>query len=241
MSRFVLLPARVGKSPILMSQNFFRNGDRFYEDGGEKSDKFVSLDTTSRDHVSQNGTDDEVLAFLSRENVQALNLEKIAFRMKNRAFFEAVTRLLESRHYYHPTLWSYGLLHADVPTSRQYLMHNDMIVPECGGPIDSALLTIDPVARHQYEHLEYKPLVNARAHALGQRRQIVNSALHAYYHRFLKMLTDHSRLDETDLFAITYYLLLQDRIEEALESFSRVNPQRVASRLQYDFCAAYME
>lgn len=156
-------------------------------------------------------------------------------------FFEAVTRLLESRHYYHPTLWSYGLLHADVPTARQYLMHNDMIVQECGGPIDSPLLTIDPVARHQYEHLEYKPLVNARAHALGQRRQIVNSALHAQYLRFLKMLTYHSQLDDTDLLAITYYLLLQDRIEEALERFSRVNPQRVASRFQYDYCAAYME
>jgi len=45
----------------------------------------------------------------------------------------------------------------------------DQIVAECGGPITSPLLTIDPVQRHQYEHLEYKPLVNARAHALGQR------------------------------------------------------------------------
>ena len=39
---------------------------------------------TSWDYVSQNGTDDEVLAFLDRENVRALNLDKIAFRMKDR-------------------------------------------------------------------------------------------------------------------------------------------------------------
>ena len=69
---------------------------------------------------------------------------------------------------YQPTLWSYGLLHADVPAARQFLLHADSSSHECGGPIDSPLLTIDPVARHQYEHLEYKPLVNARAHALGQ-------------------------------------------------------------------------
>jgi len=42
-------------------------------------------------------------------------------------------------------------------------------------------LTVDPVARHQYEHLEYKPLVNARAHSLGQHRQIVNGRLNEQY------------------------------------------------------------
>ena len=34
--------------------------------------------------------------------------------MKDRAFFEVVTRLLHGRHTYHPTLWSYGILHADL-------------------------------------------------------------------------------------------------------------------------------
>ena len=42
------------------------------------------LDTTSWDYVSQHGTNDDVLAFLNRENVRALNLDKIAFRMKDR-------------------------------------------------------------------------------------------------------------------------------------------------------------
>ena len=68
---------------------------------------------------------------------------------------------------------------------------------ECGGPIESPLLVVDPVARHQYEHLEYKPLVNARAHALGKRRQIVNDRLYEQYHRFLKMLTYHKRTRTT--------------------------------------------
>ena len=73
------------------------------------------------DYISQNGTNEEVLAFLNRENVRALNLDKIAFRLKDRGFFEAVTKLLQDRHLYHPTTWSYGLLHADLPTAREFL------------------------------------------------------------------------------------------------------------------------
>jgi hypothetical protein len=198
------------------------------------------LDTTSWEYVSQNGTNDEVLAFLERENVYALDLDKIAFRMKDRVFFTSVVRLLTLRHSYNATLWSYALLYNMPEATRQYLLHVDQIVNETGGPIRSALLTVDPVARHQYEHLEYKPLVNARAHSLGHRRQIVNARLLEQYERFLKLLSYHAQLSDEDRLAETYYLLLQDRIDEALSTFSQVNADGLATRLQYDYCSAYL-
>jgi hypothetical protein len=40
---------------------------------------------------------------------------------------------------------------------------------------------------------------------------------------------------------VTYYLLLQDRIEEALATFGRVNVDQVATKMQYDYCAAYLD
>jgi hypothetical protein len=203
--------------------------------------KATKLDTDSWDYVSQHGTNEQVLAFLDRENVRALNLDKIAWRLKDRAFFQAVTTLLQARHLYHPTTWSYGLLHGDVPMARQFLLHADGFVAECGGPIDATPLTIDPVARHQYEHLEYKPLVNARAHALGRKRQIVNPIVHAQYHKLTKNLSYKKELNDDDLLASTYYLLLQDRIAEAENFFGQVNPAKVATKMQYDYCAAYLE
>jgi hypothetical protein len=203
--------------------------------------KATKLDTTAWDFVSQNGTNEEVLAFLVRENVRALNLDKIAFRMRTRDFFSAVIKLLQDRHLYHNTLYSYAIFHSDTAVARQFLMHQDGFVGECGGPIDSPLLFVDPVARHTYEHLEYKPLVNARAHALGKRRQIVNDRLFEQYHRFLKVLSYHKELTDTDLAAVTYYLLLQDRIDEAFETFARVNRDRVTTKMQYDYCAAYLQ
>src|SRR5439155_3437735 len=136
--------------------------------------------------------------------------------LKDRSFFEAVLQLLRERHAYNATLWSYGLFHNIPETARQYLLHVDQIVAECAGPIRSPLLIVDPVAMHQYEHLEYKPLVNARAHSLGQRRQIVNQRFLEQYQRLLKLLTYQARANDDDRLAVTYYLLLQDRIDEAL-------------------------
>ncbi len=201
----------------------------------------TKLDTESWAYVSQNGTGDQVLAMLGRENIHALDLELIAFRMKDREFFERVIALLTERHVYHATLWSYGLFHNAAAVAREYLTHVDQIVNECGGPINSVLLVVDPVARHQHEHLEYKPLVNARAHALGKERQIVNGPLLEQYQRFLKLLSYRRDLTDEDKLAVTYYLLLQDRIEEALATFAQVDAGKVAERLQYDYCAAYLD
>jgi hypothetical protein len=330
-----------GQTPILISQNFYRQGDRYREEDGEKIDKFVSgeflvytvygcqvvvtnptsarqklsvllqvpvgaiplangrftkavmldlepyrtqaidyffyfpfpghfahfpvhvarnekliaaaqpvtldvvekptkLDMGSWEYVSQNGTTEEVLAFLRRENILSLDLEKIAFRLRDRTFFDSVMQLLRERHVYNSTLWSYAISHNVPEVAQQYLLHSEQIVAECGGPIRSPLMIVNPVARHQYEHLEYKPLVNARAHSLGHRRQIVNSRVHEQYHRFLKLLSYRSQLTDDDKLAVTYYFLLQDRIEEALAMFGEVRPEMVATRLQYDYCGAYL-
>jgi hypothetical protein len=204
-------------------------------------DRPTKIDTTNWDYISQNGTNEEVLAFLNRENVRALNLDKIAFRLKDRGFFEATTKLLHDRHLYHPTTWSYSLLHADLPTAREFLQHLDGFVAEVGGPIVSPLLVVDPVIRHQYEHLEYKPLVNARAHGLGSRRQIVNDRFANQYAATMTMLTYRRELDDADRLAVTHYLLLQDRVEEAMAAFAGVNPEKVPTKMQYDYCAAYLD
>jgi hypothetical protein len=92
-----------------------------------------------------------------------------------------------------------------------------------------------------YQHLEYKPLVNARAHSLGKRRQIVNNRFDQQYHQFLHLLSHRPRLSDDDRLAVTYYLLLQDRVEEATDMFADVNRGQIATKMQYDYCAAYLD
>ncbi len=204
-------------------------------------DRPTKIDTESWDYISQYGSLDDVVAFLDKHNIDELNLERIAWRMHDREAFERILAQLQQRHVYNHTLWSYALQHNAVPAARQYLQHADQIVNQCGGPLHSTLLTIDPVVRRTYEHLEYKPLVNARSHALGKRRQIVNDRLHWQYHRFLKGLAYQRELDDHELLTVTYYLLLQDRVEEALDALARVNRDKITTQLQYDYCAAYLK
>ena len=140
-------------------------------------EKPTKPDTESWDYVSQNGTDDEVLGV--PEPGERPRPEPGEDRLPDAGpgvLRAGRSRSCKDRHAYHPTLWSYAPA-STTPRRRRRssCTHADQLVAEGGGPIDTPLLTIDPVARHQYEHLEYKPLVNARAHALGNRRQIVNA------------------------------------------------------------------
>ena len=70
--------------------------------------------------------------------------------------------------------------------------------------------------------------------------KIVNDRFHEQYHRFLKTLTYYKNLRDTDLLAVTYYLLLQDRIDEAMAAFARVHRDAIPTTMQYDYCAAYL-
>ncbi len=124
-------------------------------------------DTESWDYISQNGSEKEVLEFLKENNLNRLNLDKIAFRMQNKEFFKSVISLLKDRHFYHHTLWSYSIYHNEPKIISEYLANSDY-ANQCGLYIKSALLTVDPVARKTYQHLEYKPMVNAHA-SIGKR------------------------------------------------------------------------
>ena len=201
----------------------------------------TSVDKQSWDYISQHGSNEDVLTFLATQNVLQINLEKMAFRLHEPAFFAQAIDLLSKRHIYHHALWSYAVKHNDAAAMRAYLLHADGFLNECGRAFESPLVTVDPVERKQYQHLDYTPLVNARAHQLGKRRRILNDALYQQYHRLLAILAARPRLDDADRMAVTYYLLLQDRVEEAQVFFSGVNAERLESKLQHDYFAAYFD
>lgn len=204
-------------------------------------DQPTKLDTESWHYVSQNGSAEQVLAMMDRENLLTLDLNKIAFRMRDRDFYAKALKLIQERHHFNTTLWSYGIQHQDAPTIREYLAQVDRIVNECSGPLVSPIFVLDTVARHRYQHLEYKPLINARAHALGNVRQIVNDRFSNQYSNYTRLLTFRPQLTDDDKLAIVYYMLLQDRIAEAVDFFAQVDRSKIATQMQYDYCSAYLD
>ena len=203
-------------------------------------DKPSRPDEQSWAAVSQEGSSEQVLAYLDTHNIESLDLDLIAWRMKDAAMFRAVTERLTARHRFHPTLWSYGLLHKDPAAIRTWLSHQNGFVNELGGRLEGGLLPINPVARRNFEHLEYAPLVNARQFQLGAKRQIVNDRFHAQAHRFLWELARTKALSDDDALAVVQMLLAQDRIEEAGKWFAKVRPEGTTTRMQYDYAAAVL-
>ena len=202
--------------------------------------ELTNIDKQSWDYISQHGSPEDVLEFLTSQHILQVNLDRIAWRMKDKGYFKKVIGLLAARHVYNHTLWSYGVRHDDAPTIRQFLQFAGEFVAQCGDWLDSPLLKIDPVARKLYEQMDYKPLVNARVGRLGRKREILNDRFLAQYQRLLKILSYRASLGHEELMAVTYYLLLQDRVEEAIGFFGRVKVDQLATRIQHDYFTAYL-
>ena len=202
-------------------------------------EKLSKIDTASWDYISQHGSKDDVISFLKQNNLNRVTLDRIAWRMHDKAFFGKILALLGGRHIYNDTLWSYGIRH-NVPSAiRPYLLHQASFLGQCGAYIDTPLVMIDPVERKAYEHLEYSPLVSARAHRLGKKRVIVNDKFFRQWQKLMTVLRYRPRLDAEDRMAVTYYLLLQDRVEEGLAMFETVASDKLPTSLQYDYIDAY--
>ncbi len=197
------------------------------------------VDATSWAHVSQHGSTDDVLAFLARANLGRIDLDKIAWRMRDREAFTRVLAHLEARLVYSDRLWAYALAHADRPRVAEWLRHHDELVRPAGPVLQGAVVELDPVERVWYEHLEYAPLINARAHQLGATRQIVNDALAAQYRGFLDVVAHRDVPTADDLLAAAHYLLALDRVDDGLAALTRVDRGALHTELQYDYLAAY--
>lgn len=200
-------------------------------------EKLSKVDETSWAWISQNAESAEVLRYLDAHNIDRLDLDKIAWRMNDEGFYRAALELLTARHVFHTTLWSYAIKHRDLKRAAEYLRHQDGILRSTGKQLETPWLTIDPVERRWYEHLEYAPLVNARAHRLGKATKILNDAFAQQYRQFLEVLQYRAKPRPADLLSATYYLLLQDRVAEALDTLARAGD---VGGLQADYLRAYV-
>ena len=199
-----------------------------------------AVDTTSWEHVSQQGSPAEVISFLQAHNVQRLDLTKACWRLRDRAFYEALLSELRRRHAFDATVWSYALLHRDPQATTEYLQHRGDFLARCGKALASPLVEIDPKERRTFRHLELSPLVHQRAHQLGSERVFGNKDLANQYAALMDVLGYRTSLGSGDWLAVTYYLLLQDRVEEALEAFAKVDANAIETAVQYDYLSAYL-
>jgi len=220
--------------------------------------KLTEVDRASWDYVSQYGSDAEVFSFLDQNNLEGLNLERIAWRCrKSSDFYKKLSAFMNQHHLNldvltdrtgetpkvfknNKAIWTYALLHNDEKGVRVFLQDKIETTDfDLGYYIASKLLTIEPIELRSYEHLEYSPLVNQRAHRVGSEWRVANPAVLEEYTQLLGILAFKPQLDAMDSMSVTYFLFLQDRVEEALARFKAIDAAKLPTRLQHDYLQCY--
>ncbi len=205
------------------------------------TDEPESVDETTWSYVADWGTHAQVLDYLSKANLERLDLARMAFRLQDKAFYTAVTELLASSGRFEASLWAYALRHDDRQAIAQLLHHRPDFTSRLGSVFNSPLIEINPREQMSYEHLDYKPLVVARTHQLGREAVILNPSLHQQYLSLLDVLSHERSVSNDQRLQLCYYMLLQNRIEEALQWFASVEQAQLATQMQYDYFDAYLD
>ncbi|KAA6400993.1 MAG: putative secreted protein [Streblomastix strix] len=260
---FTHYPAQIASKGQLVAVGVGTEGEiRVVSESASHSD-----DEKSWIKVANNGSLDVVCKFLSEENLKRsdINLRDILWRLKDKDSFNRIVNVLHQRLIFNPDIWSYSLFHyGPVDIIREYLSWSG-----CGirsylnnlDTIDTPILVTDPVERNEFQIFEYRPLINARTFKTNKELTIANEDLKTQYKRFLLYLAHGGGikridnieqqkiraelLDEGNSFVLVYYLLLQDRIEEAYTLFQRIptenNQQIKEMQIQRDYLTAYFD
>ena len=210
----------------------------------------TKADTTSWDYVSQNGTKESVLDYLRTKNlsVDSVDLSKILWRMKDGAYARQVLDVLAARGVYCQELWLAGLVWTDAydpARVREALMRREnrtKLGRQLGALDGSPLVTLDPEDCGAFEHKEYWPIINARAHTLGGTATIANEGLKKEYRAFLDMLAQKKAPSMRDRVLAAVFLLAQDRIDEAKAQLAWTDGAfpDAETRMQRDYLRAYL-
>lgn len=198
------------------------------------------LDERSWQAIATAGTAEQIAEFLQTANLRELDWNLILHRLTDRSVYDAVTGVLSTHRLALQPIWGYALHHRDQSGIRTLLSSSAELVSAVGPVLRSDLLDVSPVERRLYEHLEYSPLVVPRVHSLHQQNEILNPTFLAHYRSLMRVLAYQAKVDDTQKLALAYYLLLQNRFEEALATFAQVDANQVESRLQYDYLSGYL-
>ncbi|TWU23348.1 hypothetical protein Pla52o_28840 [Novipirellula galeiformis] len=203
-------------------------------------DQATELTKISWEKVARSGTAAEISEFLASTNLHQLDWMLVAHRMSEADVYHAVTSVLESAHLAITELWAYSLTHRDEPAIENFLSLREDLVQRVGPELDSPLLHVNATDQRFHEMLEFAPLVRARIHRLGEDDEILNPTFLDHYRDFVRVLGFKKEVPQNETLALTYYLLIQNRIEEAIATFAKIERDSIATKLQFDYMDAYL-
>lgn len=187
--------------------------------------------------IARNATPGKVLETLKTENLTPAKINAILWRFNDPGFYQKAIEIIHSRLINAPRAFSYSILHNDPKTLAHYI-ETTPLVKNLGKWFSTPLIQITPTEHHDWETLEFDPLINPRTHPFANSPHLTHQLAQAHYRDYLQTLIWKPALTSQDHLTLTYFLLLQDRIAKALETFEKINPKTLPHPLQYDYLHA---
>ena len=197
------------------------------------------MDSISEILISGSKTD--ILSFIENKNIRnskIFNFEDIYWLLKDEKFFLSVVEILRKRFIFDSTTWAFSIYHGAKKEFFEYLQGTKKTFYM--KYFVNNLLKIDT-----FNIKEYSPLTNPRTHNIGNKRHnIANKDFKDTYEEFLKYCFEKGELGNTDRLVLCSYLVMQDRIEEALRQMGGIvrdtSLETEELKIQLDYLTAYL-
>ena len=195
----------------------------------------------------------KILNYFKKDIFDKEDIINILYLLKNnKKFFLEIINTLRNRGYYDENIWSFAFLHKDEKSIKEYLSVNKDLIQDLGYDFKSTLYSYNEINDAIiHPHLEYSPIYNARKHPFGKDKdnenKIVNIQFKETYEQFIIDLLPLQTLRIKEKLQLTYYLIIQDRMEEALNIFNQIKKEELndnnnqSFKIQYDYIYAYLD
>ena len=208
----------------------------------------------SDDSVDYNNKLNNIINYFSNDIFNDDDITNILYLLKNnKDFYNKLISILRKRGYYHNNVWSFGFHYKDEKAIKEYLKTKSNLKNDLGYDFKSSLYSYsDSDDAKFHPHLEYNPLYNARKHPFGNKNDknetnIVNREFNETYRKFIVDLLFVQEIKIKDKLQLAYYLILQDRMEEAMDIFSQIKKEEINDNqnknylIQYNYIYAYLD
>jgi hypothetical protein len=200
-------------------------------------------EAASFEQIADHGSPEKLLEFLRTRSLfyysRNLDLSEMCWRLKDKDFYEKVIRILDERLFFSPEVSSFSFYHNDTKEIRRYL-ENSSTVRSVGASLDTPFLTVTATNDLAWFDQEFDPFINNRAHRITNQHQFPLEDARLHYQKLLEVFCYKTELTDDDHLQLSYFLILQNRIEEALAHFEKIQANRIPQQLHYDYMHCYM-
>ncbi|KRX09206.1 hypothetical protein PPERSA_05875 [Pseudocohnilembus persalinus] len=200
---------------------------------------------TSLKDILELGTPQDILQYLERReslyNDSDFKFQDIFFLLKNKEYFYKVIKICRKKEYFDESVWKFAFYHDDINVAIEYLnseQGKQSIMNEGVTNFSSNIINFKI-----FSLLEYHPLLTQRVHKIEENtrnQKILNVQFRQTYKEFLEDLISCENINQNHYVVFCYYLILQEKIDEAIKIYQQNLKNSNILSVQYKYLESYL-